>query len=95
MFVLLQIAHDHGLGRLGGHLAGASGVGLVDLLRLAGVGALGAGLTTREGRARRSAGTRCRGRHLRANAQAGPPGSASQAGSGQLGRAIRPITPMM
>ena len=42
LFMLVQVAHDHGLGHLLGHVAGATGMGLVDLMRLAGVAALGA-----------------------------------------------------
>ena len=44
LFVLVQLAHDHGLGRVLGYAAGTAGTGLVDLLRLAGVAALGANL---------------------------------------------------
>ncbi|MGI3786159.1 MAG: SLC13 family permease [Janthinobacterium lividum] len=43
LFVLVQLAHDHGLGDLLGRLAG-TGSSWVDLLRLAGLGALGANL---------------------------------------------------
>jgi arsenical pump membrane protein len=41
LFVAVQFAHDHGLGRLLGHAAG-TGTGWLDLLRLTGVAALGA-----------------------------------------------------
>jgi arsenical pump membrane protein len=43
LFVLVQLAHEHGLGELLGHAAG-TGVGWLDLLRLTGIGALAANL---------------------------------------------------
>lgn len=44
LFVVVQVAHDHGLAGLLGRAAGASGAGWLDLLQLAGVAALGANL---------------------------------------------------
>lgn len=44
LFVVVQVAHDHGLAGLLSRAAGAAGTGGVDLLRLSGVAALGANL---------------------------------------------------
>lgn len=44
LFVIVQVAHDHGLARLLSRAAGATGTGWLDLLHLAGVAALGANL---------------------------------------------------
>lgn len=44
LFVLVQLAHEHGLGRLLGEAAGTSGASLPELLRLTGVASLGANM---------------------------------------------------